>query len=331
MKRLVITGIVLLMLLAACSPQASGVSMTAQVSTAISGTVVAVTVPANYTPPPAATPIPPTNIPAVPGGLPAAELKYRLLAAYPDFFYCDPDFYPVAAADEMQLALERFPQIQADQEQLQVILSHNGLSGLTTFTDEQKLLIYHEYKKLNALMLELVGDRYRFQIQVGQEGGNATLLTGTIDGQGNIHIESKDSTFATCPICLALGTSIETPNGSVPVQDLQVGDKVWTLSPGGTRISAPIIEVGHMPVPATHRMVHVVLGDGRSLWASPGHPLPDGQRIGELQAGDVLDGATIMSVERVPYSGGATYDILPAGGTGFYWAEGILLASTLSR
>jgi len=33
----------------------------------------------------------------------------------------------------------------------------------------------------------------------------------------------------------------------------------------------------------------------------------------------------------VAYSGDRTYDLLPAGPTGFYWAGGILLSSTLSE
>src|SRR5215216_5486522 len=48
------------------------------------------------------------------------------------------------------LAIQRFPEIQANAEVFQAILAHNGLSGVTTFADEQKLLIYGEYKKLNA-------------------------------------------------------------------------------------------------------------------------------------------------------------------------------------
>jgi hypothetical protein len=43
----------------------------------------------------------------------------------------------------------------------------------------------------------------------------------------------------------------------------------------------------------------------------------------------MLDGAHIASVDRVAYAGGATYDILPAGATGTYWANGVLLGSTL--
>jgi hypothetical protein len=33
----------------------------------------------------------------------------------------------------------------------------------------------------------------------------------------------------------------------------------------------------------------------------------------------------------VPYAGERTYDLVPAGATGRYWANGILLSSTLSR
>jgi hypothetical protein len=65
------------------------------------------------------------------------------------------------------------------------------------------------------------------------------------------------------------------------------------------------------------------------LRVSPGHPTTDGRTVGRLQAGDFLDDARILSIERVLYTGIATYDILPAGDTGAYWANGILLTSTL--
>ena len=39
-----------------------------------------------------------------------SELKYKLLAAYPDYFWCDPDFYPVARPGiEQQNALNKLP------------------------------------------------------------------------------------------------------------------------------------------------------------------------------------------------------------------------------
>jgi len=78
-------------------------------------------------------------------------------------------------------------------------------------------------------------------------------------------------------------------------------------------------------------MVHLKLADGRELLASPGHRTADGRQLGALAVGDRLDGSTITLWEVVPYSGDHTYDLLPAGPTGTYWANGILLLSTLSQ
>jgi hypothetical protein len=78
-------------------------------------------------------------------------------------------------------------------------------------------------------------------------------------------------------------------------------------------------------------MMHILLEDGRELWVSPGHPTADGRIFGDLIAGDLLDGSRVRNVERVPYGQPFTYDLLPSGGTGFYWANGILIGSTLNR
>jgi len=75
---------------------------------------------------------------------------------------------------------------------------------------------------------------------------------------------------------------------------------------------------------------HRGLADGRELLASPGHKTADGRVLGSLAAGDRLDGSTIKLWELVPYSGDRTYDLLPAGATGAYWANGVLLGSTLA-
>ena len=63
---------------------------------------------------------------------------------------------------------------------------------------------------------------------------------------------------------------------------------------------------------------------------SPGHPLPDGRRLGDLRPGDPVDGATVVSVALEAYDRSATFDLLPSGPTGTYWANDILLASTLA-
>jgi hypothetical protein len=84
-------------------------------------------------------------------------------------------------------------------------------------------------------------------------------------------------------------------------------------------------------VPATHQVVDLKLEDGREVWVSPGHPTADGIIVAKLQVGGSLDGSMILSVQRVRYDDMATYDLLPSGETGQYWANGILLASTLNE
>jgi hypothetical protein len=76
-------------------------------------------------------------------------------------------------------------------------------------------------------------------------------------------------------------------------------------------------------------MVHLVLDDGRELFVSPGHPTIDGRTVGELVSGEMYNGAFVISAEHVLYNEGATFDLLPSGDTGFYWADGILVGSTL--
>ena len=76
-------------------------------------------------------------------------------------------------------------------------------------------------------------------------------------------------------------------------------------------------------------VLHILLRDGRELWASPGRPTADRRILGDLKTGEVLDGAQIMLMERLPYKGVAMYDLLPSGATGFYWANRLLMGSTL--
>ena len=113
------------------------------------------------------------------------------------------------------------------------------------------------------------------------------------------------------------------------MQDLKIGDPVWTMDAGGERVASTLLKTSVVPVPAGHLFVHVILQDGRELWASPGHPTADGRKMGDLEPGGYLDGALITKLEIVSSDQPATYDILPAGATGYYWANGVLIGSTL--
>ena len=138
------------------------------------------------------------------------------------------------------------------------------------------------------------------------------------------------------PICLAADTKIATPSGEIAVRDLTPTSRVWTLNARGERVAASLVTTSHVPVPVGHVMTHVVFADGRQLSASPGHPTCGGANTSrpaatmvELREGQRYDRAAITKTEQVPYAEKETYDLLPAGDTGCYWANGVLLGSTL--
>jgi Hint domain len=259
------------------------------------------------------------------------QLKFAVLDSVGLPVYCDPDSYPIARqGGEQASAIAKYPQIQADTELYSTILAHEKLSE--TVNDPEKLVIYRVYKNLSALTLTKAGDSYTFSLRVRSTSGSASYLmvSGTVRVDGVVTVSSRTPTGApNCPICLAAATLISTPNGDIRVTEIKPGMLVWTASADGARIAKPVLEIGSTQVPAGHMMVHLVLADGRELLASPGHRSADGRPLGLLARGESLDGSTITTWELVPYAGDRTYDLLPAGPTGVYWANGIRLSSTL--
>jgi len=104
---------------------------------------------------------------------------------------------------------------------------------------------------------------------------------------------------------------------------------VWTTDLGGRRIMGVVLATGHMMAPIGHEVVRLTLADGRTVLASPAHPTADGRLVGGLRPGDRLDGSVVVGAALVPYADVATYDLLPSGPTGTYFANGVLLGSTL--
>ena len=259
------------------------------------------------------------------------ELGYRLLAQYPDIFWCDPDYYPVAReGQEQQNAVTQFPAIKANADEFAAIIHQLGLTDRADYTDAEKLAIYREHKKLTrALQMTLSGDEYKFSLRTGQNQGQS--IEGTITTAGKIKVTSQQTSFNTCPICLTEGTLIDTPDGPVAVERVREGMVVWTVDGAGNRIAAEVLATASTLVYTGFLAVRIELSDGRSVTASPGHPTAEGRALADYRAGDILDGAVVVKSERVPYNKGATYDILPAGATGLYMANGIVLRSTLAR
>jgi hypothetical protein len=266
--------------------------------------------------------------------LTTAELRFRLIEAFGPLWYCDPDFYPIAVQDEADRAIERFGEVQADTDAFIAILAHLAIPAGADFTADQKLAIYRAWKQLNAISLEPAGNgSYRFDYlnmpEPGASDGRRT--TGTIDEQGQITIDVQTPAGEPpCPICLARGTRIATPDGELAIEDVRVGMRVWSIDATGHRIVAGVIRVGQTRVPATHQVVRLALDDGRIVRASPGHPLADGRLIGDVRAGHSVDGATVLSAILEPYDGGSTFDLLTDSASGAYVADGIPLGSTLA-
>lgn len=281
---------------------------------------------------PAPTPSPtlgPTPRPA----LTIPQLKLAVINAYGRLWYCDPDFYPIQRGEEIDHARERWAEVTADTAAFEAIRADMNLASDAVFTDAAKLAVYQAWKILNAIALDPIGnDTYRFDYLAQPKAGVAegTRTAGTITATGTITVEQQAPAMEPiCPICLARGTLIETPAGGIAVDALRIGDAVWTVDPTGDRIAGTVIALGSTPVPADHHVVRLLLTDGRSVTASPGHPLADGRRIGELRSGDVVDGSSVVAADLIPYTGDATFDIVVSGQTGTYFADGIALGSTL--
>jgi len=267
--------------------------------------------------------------------LDAGDLRLALVDRFGARWYCDPDQYPIAreSFDEGATAVERFGDMQAEGVVFGAVVRRLGFQGATAFTDAQKLEIYRLWKVLVSISLDPAGNgAYRFDY-VAQPVGGASLgteTTGTIDSHGAIAVQATATAgMPNCPICLARGTRIDTPTGSIAVERLSLGDRIWTLDLAGHRVAGIVIALGSTLAPASHRVIDLVLADGRSVTASPGHPLADGRPLGALRVGDLVDGSRVVSLASNPYGGGETFDLVVSGPTRVYLSDGIPLGSTL--
>jgi len=259
------------------------------------------------------------------------QLKYLLIAKYPELFWNDPDLYPIAReGQELQNAIGEFPAIQSSQDEFSTILTHLNLSRKSDYTDEEKLLIYREHKIL-TLGVQIIGTASPYSYLVYTGEGQGYKISGTIAASGEITELNREPSFNTHPICLAKGTAIDTPLGLIPVEDLRLGMLVWTEDASGERIEAVLTKTARVYVSSAFFMVKMTLQDGCVITASPGHRTAEDKALGSYKVGDLINGSVVSNVEKIFYNDGFTYDILPAGRTGLYWANGILLQSTLSE
>src|SRR6266513_1787182 len=256
------------------------------------------------------------------------ELKYRLIDTIGPPLFCGPPVVRMPSDDEASQEVAALR--SQDATSFDAIVHHEKLDAAHLTADDDRRIV-QQVQVLQALPLQADGQLFRFDYIAGRP--STEHVVGTIDDHGVISLESHDPTQfpgrGGCPICLAATTRIATPDGAIPVSDLRAGMLVWTVY-AGKRVAAPIAIFRHTTAPFGHRVIRVVLADGRAVVASPGHPTGDGRRMGELNPGDLLDGSRVVTMDFLPYTGD-TWDLLPRSTTGTYWADGVLLGSTLSN
>ena len=145
-----------------------------------------------------------TPFPIPSTSLTEANLKYALLDRFGPISWCDPDFYPVAHADEQVLAKQRLPDVQADTSTYTAIPRAPRNEEGSDVSDGDTLAVYREWKLLNAVHLEPAGDRgAAFDlITITDEGlGQGVHTGGSISAEGTIDIDVQEETFLTsCPL-----------------------------------------------------------------------------------------------------------------------------------
>jgi hypothetical protein len=269
--------------------------------------------------------------PSQPGSATANEwyLRYVLLARYPDFAYCDPDYYPVQRDDEQPAADDWWARADHSSPEVATILAQRGYHE--PLRPDQRLAAYRDHKRLSVITMKAITGGYQFELSTSISGGepDQTVL-GMITPDGATKEGSRQPRPGGCPICLDAEAHIATPNGDVPVALIRPGDVVWTTDSSGRRIAAAVVKTVRRDTPGPHLMLRLALSDGRALIAAGAHPAVDGSYLRQLRAGQPYDGATVTSVGWTLSTAPATFDIRPAGPTGNYWANGIVVGSTLT-
>ncbi len=133
-----------------------------------------------------------------------------------------------------------------------------------------------------------------------------------------------------CGSCLSPLTKISTLDSSVAVEKIKVGDSILSTDNNGNKLNTRVIKTSKIRVASTHKVIDLRLSDGRKLQVSPDHPGIGNRNICQLQKGERYDRSTILDINLIRYKYKYTYDILPEGPTGYYWANNILIGSTLS-
>jgi len=121
--------------------------------------------------------------------------------------------------------------------------------------------------------------------------------------------------------CLHPETKIDTPNGTSFLENLEPGDEVYSQDEHGNRITARVEVTLCRQVKPNHSLLKVDAPRG-TLFASGLHPVADGSPIEHIYLLSPRFRATELGIHY-------TCDIAVTGPTNTYWAEGLLLKSSV--
>ncbi len=132
------------------------------------------------------------------------RLKYAVLDSRGDFMPCRPTFFKNREAG-VSSALQGFPEIANNPAVLEAIALHLNLN-VSALGDDERVLIYCEYQKLNEIRLEPWGDKYRV-VTAGDLPPKDPSLQGwtSVDPDGRV---------------MSFGVQVLMPASSGPLRDI---------------------------------------------------------------------------------------------------------------
>lgn len=138
-------------------------------------------------------------------------LKYAVLDSQADLVPCGASFSESRDA-EITNGLQTFPEIQKDPELFQTIAARLGFREKAQFDDDEKLVVYYDYKKLQAMHLKPWGDKYRVTFtHEGDTGGQAD------NDQGGFSVDRSGYVTG----IFGGGGTVIIPTTSRPLRDIQ--------------------------------------------------------------------------------------------------------------
>jgi len=176
-----------------------------------------------------------------------------------------------------------------------------------------------------------VGSSFTSGTGCGSSQVEYATLVSTSGNTTTFTMARSPKIMSPCPVCLSGDSEISTPSGKVNVKNIRDDMVVWSTDSNGTIIKSHVIKIDKTFVGYMHRVIDLKLVDGRELFVSSNHPTYNGKIIGNLKVGETYDGSKVKSIKLVPYKYQFTYDILPDSQTGDYFANGILVGSTLKQ